>query len=585
MKKNILLHLAFIVLLFGFSGKLISQNPLFIPDTISGTTFSLSVQKGTKMFYPGYNTNTLGYNGAFLGPTLIMKKGDNVNIFVKNNLPVEITTVHWHGFHIPAKFDGGPHQLITPGTTWNPFFKILNNAATYWYHAHVHKKTEIQVGKGLAGLIIVRDSAEATYNLPRHYKIDDFPLIVQTRIFDDFVQIGSATHDDTVLMVNGTINPYLATPKQVVRFRLLNGSADRSYEFGLSDNSNFHMIASDGGLLAQPHSTNRLRLSPGERAEILIDFSNYTIGQQIYLKSYAAELPKGIIGADSVGTNTIIIQDGYYQNKLNGLNFNIVRFDIIAPTNNPITTVPSTFAPIKYLPTTKIDAKRTLSFTADFVTSGQQGLVDGPFFINNKTFNMDTINIKTFLGNTEIWTLTNTSLVAHSFHIHDVQFFILDINKKTPPPELIGYKDVVLVEPNDTIRFITKFEDFADDMVPFMYHCHLLHHEDDGMMGNFLVLDTVGMSTNIIEKNIAQNNMNVYQDFSDNELTIKINTDKNSAATIYITDMLGRKQKTIYYGTLTKGDHDFKINISDLNRGIYLVVYAGENDQCKKIIR
>lgn len=583
MKKNFFQFLLILITLCSISETTFSQNPLFIPDTLSGTTFNINIQNGTKTFYTGYNTNTMGYNGPFLGPTLLMKKGDSVTINVKNNLPVAPTTVHWHGFHIPAKYDGSPYQMIAPGITWSPTFRILNNAATYWYHAHPHGKTEIQVSKGLAGMIIIRDSIEASYNLPRHYSVDDFPLIVQSRIFDDFFQIGTATHDDSVLMVNGTKDAYLPVPQQVVRFRLLNGSADRTYNFGLSDTTDFYVIASDGGLLEKPYATKRLRLSNGERAEILIDFSNDTIGQKVYLKSYASELPKGITGADSVGEQGINIQDGYYQNKLNGKDFNIVRFDIIAPTANPVTTIPATFAPITYISPSSANATRKLVFSPDLATSGLQGYVDGPFFINNRMFHMDSINITTYLGNTEIWSLINDTYVAHSFHIHDVQFFVLDINSQLPPPELRGYKDVVLIQPHDTVRFITRFENFADKNVPFMYHCHLLHHEDDGMMGTFLVLDTA--ATGITKNVLLQNNLKVYQDFDNNELSIEISTGKNTASKVYIADILGREQKNIFSGTLYKGTNKFKVDINDLNPGVYFIIYNGEYNLCKKIVR
>lgn len=585
MNRSYFLLLSIAALTFCLCGKSFSQNPLFIPDTLSGTTFNLTVQKGTKVFYTGYNTNTYGYNGPFLGPTLLMNKGDSVTLNVTNTLPVESTTVHWHGFHIPAKHDGTPYQPIAPATTWSPSFKIRNNAATYWYHAHYHGRSEIQVSKGLAGMILIRDSAEASYTLPRRYKVDDFPLIVQTKIFDFFYQIGTATHEDTVPMINGTMKPYLQVPKQVVRFRLLNASSERSFNFGLSTNANFHVIASDGGLLAQPYSTKRLMLSVGERAEILIDFGNDTIGQQTYLMTYGSELPRGIIGADSVGTSTLIIQDGYYQNKLNGLDFNLLRFDVIAPTANPVTTIPASFAPITYIPASSADEKRNIKFTPDTVTSGQQGYVDGPFHINSRTFHMDSMNIRTYLGNTEIWSLINKTLVAHPFHIHDIQFFVLDINGNPPPPELSGYKDVVLVQPNDTVRFITKFENFADDSIPYMYHCHLLHHEDDGMMGTFLVLDTTGININVFENTSHQNNMKVYQDFADNELTIKVFSKKNVASKIFIADMLGRKQKNILNGTLSQGENVFKTNISDLKPGIYLVICNGEKNYYRKIVR
>ena len=563
---------------------LFSQNPLFIPDTLSGKTFNLNVQKGTKVFFTGFNTNTFGYNGSFLGPTLFMNKGEIVTLNVTNNLPVDVTSVHWHGFHIPAKDDGSPHQRIAPGKTWSPSFKIRNNAGTYWYHPHIHPKTEIQIMKGLAGMIIIRDSAEATYNLPRTYGKDDFPIIVQTRIFDFFHQIATATHEDSILMVNGTMNPYLKVPKQVVRFRLLNASADRSYNFGLSSNANFFVIATDGGLLEKPYLTKRIPLSVGERAEILVDFSKDSIGQQTYLMSYASELPRGVIGADSVGTSVLKIQDGYYQNPLNGLDFNLVRLDVVPPTANAITTIPTTFAPIKPFSTT-VNATRTITFYPDTITSGKQGYVDGPFIFNGNTFNMDSVNIITYLNNVEIWTLENKTLVAHPFHIHDIQFLVLDINGVPPPPELQGYKDVVLVKPYEKVRFITKFENFADDSIPYMYHCHLLHHEDDGMMGSFLVIDTTG-TTSISEIGSNRNSLFVYQDFADQELIIKTISEKNSASEIYILDVLGRKQKTILTGTISAGENEFRTNITELKKGTYFIVWrAGESVRCKKFLR
>jgi blue copper oxidase len=576
--------LSIILLLLGFSGYVFSQNPLFIPDTLSGKTFNLKAQKATKVFFTGFNTTTFGYNGAFLGPTLIMNKGDSVTLNVTNNLPVDVTSVHWHGFHIPAKEDGSPFQPIAVGKTWSPSFKIRNNAGTYWYHPHIHPKSEIQIMKGLAGMIIIRDSAEATYKLPRTYSKDDFPIIVQTRIFDFFHQIATATHEDSVLMVNGTMNPYLKVPKQVVRFRLLNASADRSYNFGLSTNANFYVIASDGGLLEQPYKTKRIALSVGERAEILVDFTNDSIGQQSYLMSYASELPRGVIGADSVGTSTLKIQDGYYQNPLNGLDFNLVRLDVIAPTTNAITTIPTTFAPIKSF-SSVVNANRTIIFYPDTITSGKQGYVDGPFLFNGKTFNMDSVNIITYLNNTEIWTLENKTMVAHPFHIHDIQFLVLDINGLPPPPELKGYKDVVLVKPNEKVRFITKFDNFASDSIPYMYHCHLLHHEDDGMMGSFLVLDTTGTPTSVPDLENNPTRLTVYQNFIDDELTIKTFSQKSGVSEIFILDVLGRRQKNVVKGNLAAGENQFKVNINSLKRGTYIVVWNGERIQCKKIIR
>jgi blue copper oxidase len=558
----------FLALLFASLNGL-SQNPLFIPDTLSGKVFSLSVQNGTKIFFPGYNTPTYGYNGSFLGPTLIMNKGDHVTLNVTNNLNTP-TTVHWHGFHVAPENDGGPHQIILPGATWSPAFKILNEASTFWYHPHGEGKTEIQISRGLAGLIIIRDSVEKNYTLPRRYGKDDFPLIVQSRAFDVLRQIATANHEDSIIMVNGTIDPFLGVPGQVVRLRLLNASADRTYLFGLSDNSDFYVIGSDGGLLSQPALTKRLRLSTGERAEILVNFGSYPAGHQLYLKSYASELPRGIIGADSVGTSSILISEGYYDNPLNGADFNILRFDVKAQTAEPVTTVPGTFAPRTPLPESLSVATRNLNFSPDTMMSGDQGYVDGPFLINNTAFDMDSVNIVTYLNNVEIWKLTNETMVAHPFHIHDIQFQVLDINRMPPPPEYSGLKDVILVKPGDTVRFITKFTTFSDSIVPYMYHCHLLHHEDEGMMGSFLVLDTARSAVN---SHAAGGQLLVFPNPAKEKLFILLPKSSQNVD-LQVFNMLGSlelKRKLKASGVL------LQVDISSLNKGLYVgkITYPG----------
>ncbi len=566
---------SFTFLLFSlYAAFTFAQNPLFIPDTLSGTMFNLSVQNGTKVFYTGFTTNTYGYNGNFLGPTLLINKGDSITLNVTNNLPVT-TTVHWHGFHVPAKYDGGPHQIIAPSTTWSPSFKMLNQASTFWYHPHGEMKTEVQVQRGLAGMIIVRDSAEASYTLPRKYKIDDFPLILQSKAFDILRQFKTGSHVDTALMVNGTLDPYLQVPKQVVRFRILNGSADRTYYLGLSDSSDFHLIATDGGLLSQPYTTKRLRLSIGERAEILIDFGTDTIGQQKYLMSYASELPHGIIGADSVGTSTIVIGDGYYSNPLNGSDFNIMRFDVIAPTASPITSIPTSFAPVIPIPESTATINREIHFSPD--TAGPNGMdafVEGAFFLNKKLFDMDSINEIVYLNDVEVWKLTNGTMVAHPFHIHDVEFNILDINGTPPPPQYQGLKDVMLVKPNDTVRFITRFSDFADDSVPYMYHCHLLHHEDEGMMGSFLVIDTTLSSVSEIE---LANNIQLFPNPTSGKIQLLSLNNKIKNASI--CNMMGERLFSLSINSKTSG-----LDLRALPEGIYFIQIETEQGIASKKI-
>ncbi len=459
-----------------------AQNPLMIPDTLTGRHITLTLQQGTYTFYPGYATQTMGANGPILGPTLILYKGDSVYFNVVNQLP-DTTTIHWHGMHVSAANDGGPHTVIPPGTTWTPAFEVLDDAATYWYHPHLHKKTNLHVTKGIAGFIIVRDSQEASLPLPRTYGVDDIPLVIQTKAFDNNKQIIVPTNSDSVVMVNATINPEVTLPAQVVRLRLLNGSSMRVFNIGFSENLTFHQIASDGGLLSSPVSLTRLWLAPGERAEILLDLSGRN-GQTVYLKSYASELPNGIYGAANPGMMPMMTLNGYNPSPINGTDFNILKINVGPPTSNPITSIPSTLRTVTPIPASQANVTRTLRMRPTQMGPNQ---LNGDFTFNNAPFNMNVINYTIPLNSTEIWEIINNSAIAHPFHIHDVQFYVLDRDGNPPPLNERGKKDVILVRPGETVRFITQFTDFADDSIPYMYHCHMLFHEDRGMMGQFIV--------------------------------------------------------------------------------------------------
>lgn len=196
MKKKILIVSGILL-----SEIIVAQNALFIPPTLTGTTFNLNIQNGTTQFYTGINTPTYGINGNILAPTLIVNKWDWVQMNVTNNLTGfgNSTTIHWHGLHVPSMDDGGPHQVIAQATTWSPNFQILNSAGTFWYHPHGDNKTDRHVSKGIAGMVIIKDSIEAALTLPRTYGVDDFPVIVQTKAFDVLNQITIATEGDTAV--------------------------------------------------------------------------------------------------------------------------------------------------------------------------------------------------------------------------------------------------------------------------------------------------------------------------------------------------------------------------------------------------
>jgi len=255
-----------------------------IPDLIDarsqGQSIALRAQAGRTSFFPGRESRTLGYNGSYLGPTLRVHRGDDVELAVTNALGEE-TSVHWHGLLVPGELDGGPHQVIRPGATWRPVLPIRQPAATLWYHSHVHGRTAAQVYAGLAGLLIVTDGDEKALGLPSEHGVDDLPLLLQDRQFEAGSLVlpeGMMTRmhgrrGDT-LLVNGTANPVARVPRRLVRLRLVNGSNARIYELAFGDDRPFHWIASEGGLLERPVELRSLSLAPGERAEFLVDFAD-----------------------------------------------------------------------------------------------------------------------------------------------------------------------------------------------------------------------------------------------------------------------------------------------------------------------
>ncbi len=436
--------------------------PPLAPSTVDpdGTrVFTLQPQRGTSEFRAGVSTETLGYNGTYLGPTLRAERGERVRVDVQNAL-ADPTTLHWHGMHLPAAIDGGPHQTIAPGGRTSPEWTIDQPAATLWYHPHPHGETEDQVARGLAGLFLLGDETEAQVDLPREYGVDDIPVVVQDMSIGGSSSTGGGGGFVGALgnevLVNGTLAPYLDVSTSSVRLRLLNASTARTYNFGLSDGREFAMIASDGGLLAEPHTTDGIRLSPGERAEIVVSM---TPGERVVLRSNPPDLgmPE-VTAAGNGGTD---------------------RFDVLelraAPTLKPVPDVPDTLAEIDDLSAT--DAVTTRRFELN------------GFTINNAAMDMRRIDEVVTLGTTEEWVVENGMAMPHNFHIHDVQFQVESVGGEPPGPELSGWKDTIYLAPDVEYRLVMRFEDYADPDLPYMYHCHLLAHEDSGMMGQFVVVE------------------------------------------------------------------------------------------------
>lgn len=447
-------------------GKVDFRNPLHVPPlaksklTDGQRVFDLVTQAGQSEIVAGGKADTWGVNGAFLGPTLRVRRGEQILLNVSNELD-EATSLHWHGVRLPAAADGGPHQMVEPGKTWAPSWTIDQTAATLWYHPHPHGQTERHLYKGIGGMFIIDDDEEGALDLPRNYGVDDIPVIVQDKTFSEKGQIvetgrsGVGMLGSTVL-VNGTAAPMLDVVAQHTRLRLLNASSARSYNFGFSDDRKFTMIASDGGLLGAPVALSRIMLTPGERAEIIVAVLP---GETVTLRSFAQDL----------GVAESRTADAGAQDLLDILQLKA------AATLSPSPPIPAQLASMDYPDPALAGAMRMFQL--------------GDNVINNKSMDMDRIDLSVKAGATEAWAVLNAHNQPHNFHIHDVQFQILTLNEQPPPPELAGWKDTVYAPPGVTIRLLMKFGEDADPMMPYMYHCHLLWHEDMGMMGQFLVVD------------------------------------------------------------------------------------------------
>ena len=433
----------------GHSGRGVLPIPPLMDAGANAGRLALTVQEGSRRFFPDLSTPTLGYNGDFLGPTLRVRNGERVRLQVQNNLK-ETTTVHWHGLHVPAQWDGGPHQAIEAGGLWQPDFQINQQAATLWYHPHALGRTGEHVYRGLAGLFIIEDEFSERLPLPRDYGIDDIPLVFQDRRFYEDGRFAFVTsgHDimhgvvGNTLLVNGVMEPRMTVPRGVVRFRLLNGSNSSIYRVSFGDERPFQVIASDGGFLEQPIPLKSLVFTAGERYEILVDFS-----------------------ADDVGFTTPLVLEQWGGNVFEALALEVGR------EKGQISTIAEKLITIERLePDAAVQTRR---FAMETMSAG------GGLTINGRHMDMNRIDASVKLGTSEIWEIANRSRMMmqlpHSMHLHDVQFQILDRNGKPPAPIERGRKDTVLLMPGDTVRIISRFEDYTG---VYMYHCHLLEHED-----------------------------------------------------------------------------------------------------------
>ncbi|PXW67217.1 cell division protein SufI [Loktanella sp. PT4BL] len=441
-------------------------------DATRSQRFRLRAQAGKTRFNGGATTDTLGYNQDYLGPTLRLMTGADTQAEVENQLRAPVSA-HWHGLLVPGDVDGGPHQAIAPGQSWRPVLSLDQPPATAWYHSHVHGTTAEQVMFGLAGVLHVTDGQDDRRGLPSAYGIDDLTLVLQDRQFNrrGRMTYNSGMHDamngflgDTML-VNGQVGATAVVPKGIVRCRLVNGSNARIYRLSLSDNRPMHLIATDGGYLDRPVALNAFVLAPGERAEVLVDFTSGT-NCSLVSENIANSAMGGMMGGRSGGQ------------------FVVLPFAIDTTLPTRIDGLPDSLDGA--LPNLDITGASVRGFSLDM--SMGMGMMmtrsNEQFSINNAAFDESALNFAVAHNSLERW-IVQGDLMMHPFHIHGVRFQVLSENGQRPRPENRGWKDTVLV--NGQVELAVRFEKLASRSAPYMYHCHILEHEDGGMMGQFSV--------------------------------------------------------------------------------------------------
>jgi bilirubin oxidase len=407
---------------------------------------------------PGTTSAAYAYNGRVPGPMLQAYEGDKVIVHFINKLP-EPSTIHWHGLHIPNKSDGSPYYPVAPGKRFDYVFTLAKGSAgTYWYHPHPDHSTGRQIGKGLFGSFVVR-----AHDDPLPASIVDKVIVLSDNRFKpdgtiDFADPASPQggidfengRECVHIFVNGEMDPTLTIRSgEVQRWRIINASAARVFRLAIPGQTMIH-VGSDGGLFERPVEVKEILVANSERVEVLVRGTgapgSTTVLQTLPYDRYAPNTRP----ADWDKTRDLA--------KL--------QYTDEAPVE-PI-SIPATLRKIPVLDT--LLAKRTRVFAL------QQG------FINGKLHDMNRIDERVKLGDTEIWKIENLVGMDHPFHLHGFQFQVID--RDGVPEAQRTWKDTINVPKHSVARIIVRFADFPGK---WMYHCHILDHEDHGMMGVLLV--------------------------------------------------------------------------------------------------
>ena len=447
------------------------EEPLAVPPVVAGSTYPTLVAQETDVaLLNGRRTKVYGYHAGLLGPTITVNTGDTVRVRLENKLGQK-TNVHWHGVNVPPEMDGHPEQEVAPRSTFEFVLPIEVRAGTYWYHPHPYGLTAYQVVHGLAGFFIVHDDEEAALGLPSGEQ--DVAFVIQDKRFASDGELAYAPNAEEVmsgyfgpyLFVNGVYSPVRSVATRWYRMRILNGSTARVYNLALSDGAAFYVIGSDGGLIERPESVDTLLLAPGERAEILVTFSSYPVGAEVYLVSLPFD-GGGVQGHDKFRIMKFLVErrerDAFHLPE-------VLSRSVPYPFDSIVQTRRFDIAGVQEM--------------AEHAGHDMRG--SGMHTIDHKTFDLERIDEQVRVGSTEIWEFDNSGGdEIHPMHIHGAAFRVFDRigGRSALTATERGVKDTVLVMPGEKVRLLVTFSAHPGK---FVFHCHNLEHEEDGMMLNY----------------------------------------------------------------------------------------------------
>jgi spore coat protein A, manganese oxidase len=448
--------------------------PLPVPPVLSPVSreggvdiYEIVQQEGQTEIIPGFTTKVWGYNGIFPGPTIDARRDHRIVVRQRNELSVPVS-VHLHGGVSPPESDGYPTDLIAPGETKEYSYPLQQRAATLWYHDHRMDFTGPQVYRGLAGIFIVRDNDEDALPLPAGEK--EIPLFLADRSFKEDGSFSYPSRDPSlvgepgvedqfrdgvlgdVVLVNGAPWPFLEVSATRYRFRILNASNARRYQLELDppprEGPTLVQIGSDGGLLASPVAHDRLAISPAERFDVVIDFSQYGVGDRVTLANRFGD----------------------------GSTAQIMEFRIVRSQRDEY-TVPDRLAEVERLDAERATETRRFRFHSGEAHGHRGWVIDG------EPFSPDTIAARPRLDEVEIWEFRGNA--HHPIHVHLVHFQVLSRDGGKPAARDTGWKDTVNLDEGEKVRVIARFTGYRGK---YVFHCHNLEHEDMAMMANFEVI-------------------------------------------------------------------------------------------------